>query len=101
MHLLLVTRSAQQAETKSLAEALSYGGRLNVGLRAPPPASGYQLTWYDIFVIYVVTKPADAILGRTYNTLISYIIEQIRAWYKKTREGHVRKRPLQFTIRNR
>jgi hypothetical protein len=101
MHVLVVARGAERPEVNSLAESLSCGGKLEISLKPPPPVGGYQITWWELLSIYLISKPADAVLGRTYSALISYIIEQVRQWFQNTRRDHIRKRPLQVTIRNR
>ncbi len=64
------------------------------------PQRGYGVTWWEVLVIYVAMKGADAVLGHMYELLLDEITDQVKAWYRARRLEKDNKRPLLVDIRD-
>lgn len=64
------------------------------------PQRGYGVTWWEVLVIYITMKGADAVLGHVYQLLLNEITEKVKAWYRERRLEKDNKRPLLLDIRD-
>lgn len=85
-------------ELQPLVEALERGDRtVGVGTR---PQRGYGVTWWEVLIIYLASRGADAVVGRVYEALLDEIVEKAKAWYHARREEKGNKRPFLLDIRD-
>lgn len=61
---------------------------------------GYGVTWWEVLVIYISAKGADAVIGHAYQLLLDEITDKVKAWYRERRLEKDNKRPLLFEIRD-
>ncbi len=64
------------------------------------PQRGYGVTWWEVLVIYIAMKGADAVIGHVYQLLLDEITEKVKAWYRARRLEKDNKRPLLLGIRD-
>lgn len=48
---------------------------------------GYGVTWWEVLIIYVASKGADAIVGRAFNEILDRLEATVRAWLGRRREA--------------
>ena len=99
-NVLLVPKSSRTADLEELAEQIRHDKNLAVAIQEPH-ASGYQVTWWEVVIIYLATKGADAVVGRSYAVLMDHVIESAKRWHTKRRAATASNRPLSITLCNR
>jgi hypothetical protein len=87
-------------DLEPLVEEIKLGNDLTVDVRVPPPQRGYGVTWWEVVVIYLLTKGADAVVGRGYQLILDKITEKVKHWYQERRLKRGNNRPLSLTFRD-
>lgn len=64
------------------------------------PQHGYGVTWWEVLVIYVAGKGAEAVMGHLYQLLLDEIREKVKEWYRERRLQKDDKRLLFLDIRD-
>lgn len=59
---------------------------------------GYGVTWWEVLIIYIATKGADAIVGRLYDAALDRIESSVKAWLARRRETEESKRPFFLAV---
>lgn len=86
-------------ELESLLGDLRTGHAASVDVGVVPQR-GYGVTWWEVLVIYIAMKGADAVIGHGYQLLLDEITEKVKAWYRARRLEKDNKRPLLLDIRD-
>lgn len=89
----------REEDLASLIEALRKETSLSVEVGILPQR-GYGVTWWEVLLIYIATKGADAVVGHVYNLLLKEITDKVQAWYQRRRAETNNKRPLLLEIRD-
>lgn len=60
---------------------------------------GYGVTWWEVLLIYVASKGADAVVGRAFDELLDRLEAAVRAWLSGRRDQtENRSRPLHVAV---
>lgn len=86
-------------ELESLVEDIQRGTASSVDVGVMPQR-GYGVTWWEVVVIYVAMKGADAVVGHAYQLLLDEITEKVKGWYRERRLAKDDKRPLYLDVRD-
>lgn len=98
--LLLVPGNPRDLTPEKLAELvneLSTDYTADVGV---VEQRGYGVTWWEVLIIYIATKGADAIVGRLYDEALNKIESSVKAWLARRRETEDGKRPFFLAVYN-
>lgn len=71
------------------------------GLRADVaamPQRGYGVTWWEVLLIYVGTKGADAVTWHAFQLLLDSVTDKAKTWYGDRRKAMDDKRPFHLAI---
>lgn len=49
------------------------------------PQRGYGVTWWEVLIIYLASKGADAIVGRVFDEAVDRIESTVRTWIARRR----------------
>jgi len=72
-----------------------HGLRVDV---AVVPQRGYGVTWWEVLLIYVGTKGADAAAGHAFQLLLDSVTEKAKDWYRDRRKAMDDRRPFHLAI---
>jgi hypothetical protein len=86
-------------ELQPLVEDIKTGQAESVDISVRP-LRGYGVTWWEVLVIYLAVKGADAVVGHAYQLLLDDITEKVKRWYRERRAAKGNKRPLHLAIRD-
>jgi class 3 adenylate cyclase len=95
---LLLSRDVPDPELEWLADSFEDEDGVSVEIYKPQ-TRGYRVTWWEVLLIYLGGKGADAVAGRALNFLLDVSIQKAKAWYAdRVKKGA--RRPLSLILRD-
>jgi hypothetical protein len=85
-------------DLRPLIEQIEQGSDLSVEVRAFPQR-GYAVTWWEVLIIYVLTK-GDVVIEHILKEHLDDLTEKVKRWYRERRAKKDNKRPLSLTFRD-
>jgi class 3 adenylate cyclase len=95
---LFLPRGVPDPDLERLSESLNDEDGVSVEIYKPQ-RRGYGVTWWEVLLLYLGGKGADAVTGRTLTLLLDVISQKAKAWYAdRVKKGAGR--PLSLILRD-
>lgn len=62
------------------------------------PQRGYGVTWWEVLLIYIGSKGADAVTGHAFQLLLDGVTDKAKQWYRDRRTAKDDTRPFYLGV---